>query len=103
MGPVTLTKANFSSETAKGITVVDFWASWCGPCRRMAPVIDELAEELEGVKFGKVNVDEEPELSDRYGIEVIPTLLVFKDGKTVEGASGVMPKESLRAMVERNK
>jgi thioredoxin 1 len=101
--PVTLTNNNFKEETSRGITLVDFWASWCGPCRRMAPVIDELAEEMTEVKFGKVNVDEEAQLSDMYRIEVIPTLMVFKDGKAVSHVSGVISKSELRAMIEKNK
>ncbi len=101
--PVTLTNRNFKEETSGGLTLVDFWASWCGPCRRMAPVIDELAEEMTEVKFGKVNVDEEAQLSDMYRIEVIPTLMVFKDGRAVDSVSGVISKNELRAMIEKNK
>ncbi len=103
MKPLTLTKDNFGEETAKGLTVVDFWASWCGPCRRLAPIIDELAEEMADVKFGKVNVDEEPLLSDLHRIEVIPTLIVFKDGKKLKTATGVMPKAELRALIENGR
>ncbi len=103
MKPMTLTKSNFNTETAKGLTLVDFWASWCGPCRMIAPVIDELAEELTDVKFGKVNVDEEPYLSDAFSIEVIPTLVLMKDGKPVDRVSGVKQKKDLQAMIERKK
>lgn len=102
MKPIILTKDNFTAETAKGITVVDFWAAWCGPCRMMAPVVDELAEEMVDVKFGKVNVDEEPELSDLYNIEVIPTLTVIKDGQVLISSTGVITKASLKAMIEKS-
>lgn len=78
--------------------LVDFWAPWCGPCRQIAPLIDELAKQYAGsVKIGKVNVDENPVLSTQYGISAIPTLLLFKDGKIVERFQGVPPRTRLEA------
>ena len=78
--------------------LVDFWATWCGPCRQIAPLIDELAVQYQGsVKIGKVNVDENPELSTKYGINAIPTLLLFKNGEIVERFQGVPPRTKLEA------
>jgi thioredoxin 1 len=81
--------------------LVDFWATWCGPCRQIAPVIDELAVKYEGrVSIGKVNVEEQPELAQRYGINAIPTLLLFKDGQIVERFQGVPPRRKLEAALD---
>ena len=80
--------------------LIDFWATWCGPCRMLSPVVDQLAEEYEGkVKFGKVNVDEQPRLAMNYNIQSIPTLLLFKEGKPVDISVGVVPKEQIEAML----
>lgn len=81
--------------------LVDFWATWCGPCRQIAPLIDELAGQYEGsVKIGKVNVDENPDVAQRYGINAIPTLLLFKDGEIVERFQGVPPRSRLEAALD---
>ncbi|MBE3573219.1 MAG: thioredoxin [Moorella humiferrea] len=81
--------------------VVDFWAAWCGPCRMMAPVLDQLAEDYAGnVKFTKVNVDENQELAARYGIMSIPTLVIFKDGREVGRVIGYMPKDKLKEQLD---
>ncbi len=81
--------------------LVDFWATWCGPCRQIAPVIDELAQQYNGsVVVGKVNVDENPEVSQRYGINAIPTLLLFKDGEVVERFQGIPPRSRLEAALD---
>jgi len=81
--------------------LVDFWATWCGPCRQIAPVIDELAVKYQGrVSIGKVNVEEQPELAQRYGINAIPTLLLFKDGQIVERFQGVPPRSKLEAILD---
>ncbi len=102
MEPVTLTQENFQTEVldAKGTVLVDFWAAWCGPCRMLSPVVDEVAAELPGVKVGKVNIDEQPDLAAQFDVMSIPTLVVFKDGKTVNQSVGVIPKEAILKMVK---
>ena len=102
MAEITLTAENFESEVlASPVPVmVDFWATWCGPCRMLAPVIAEFAEEHEGeVKVGKVNVDEQPELAARYNISSIPTVLVFKNGVLTNSAIGYRPKTQIEALI----
>ncbi|MBQ3276629.1 MAG: thioredoxin [Oscillospiraceae bacterium] len=101
MAEITLTAANFQAEVLDSPipVLVDFWASWCGPCRMVAPVVAQIAAEQEGVvKVGKVNVDEEPGLAGRYGISSIPTLMVFRNGGPVNAAVGVRPKEQIEAL-----
>ena len=97
----TITSENFRSEVLdfKGTVLLDFWAGWCGPCRAMAPVVDKLAEEHPEVRFGKVNVDEEGELTSQFGIFSIPTFLVVKDGKVQAQTAGARPKEALEALL----
>ena len=97
MAVVTITKENFEQEVLQSATPVllDFWASWCGPCRMLSPVVDEVAEERTDVKVGKVNVDEQPELAGQFGVMSIPTLLVFEQGKLVRQAVGARPKVSV--------
>ena len=100
MTEVILTKQNFEAEVLNSEIpfLVDFWASWCGPCMMLSPVIAELAEELEGkVKVGKVNVDEQGELAMQYRVASIPTLLLFKDGKLEKTSVGFMPKNDIIA------
>lgn len=96
---IVLTEQNFEQEVIKSDlpVLVDFWAPWCGPCRMMAPIVDELAEELKDkVKVGKLNVDESSELAQRYSIMSIPTFLIFKDGKVAEQLVGGMTKDVLK-------
>ena len=94
MAVVTITKENFEQEVLQSTksVLLDFWASWCGPCRMLSPVVDEVAEERTDVKVGKVNVDEQPELAGQFGVMSIPTLLVFEQGKLVRQAVGARPK-----------
>ncbi len=99
-----LTDENFKSEVLdnEGVTMVDFWAPWCGPCQMVGPVIEELATEMEGkAKVGKVNVDEEGTLGQRYEIMSIPAVYVFKNGEIVERLIGAMAKESYKEAIEK--
>ena len=97
MAVVTITTENFEQEVLQSAkpVLLDFWASWCGPCRMLSPVVDEVAEERTDVKVGKVNVDEQPELAGQFGVMSIPTLLVFEQGKLVRQAVGARPKASV--------
>ncbi len=101
---LTLTEANFQTEVIASTqpVLVDFWASWCGPCKMVAPIVSELATEYDGrVKFGKVNVDTESGLAKKYEISAIPTLIVFKDGKPVYQLVGVQSKAALKATLDK--
>jgi thioredoxin 1 len=96
MSTKVLSKDNFKDQIEQGITLVDFWAPWCGPCKLQLPIIDELAEEWKGkAVLAKVNVDEEPDLSSHYGIMSIPTLMLFKDGNLIETMTGFQPRQKL--------
>ncbi len=101
------TDANFTDEVlgASEPVFVDFWAPWCGPCRMMGPVIDNLANELDGkgAKIGKLNVDENPDISNQFGILSIPTFMVFKDGKPVGQSAGVQTIDQLKEMIAKAK
>ena len=102
MAVITITFENFETEVIKSEkpVLVDFWAPWCGPCRMLSPVVDEIAEENSNIKVGKVNVDEQEELAMRFGIMSIPTLIVFKNGEAVKKTMGVQPKAAILEMVE---
>lgn len=101
MHPITITKDNFQSEVLQSDkpVLLDFWASWCGPCRMLSPVIDEIARERQDIKVGKVNVDQEGELASSFGIMSIPTLVVIQGGKVLGQASGVRPKRQILSML----
>ena len=97
-----ITDADFKTETDDGVVLVDFWATWCGPCRMQSPIIDELDEEMgDKVKFTKMDVDANPSTPQEFGIMGIPTLLVKKDGKVVEKLVGYTPKEALEDILEK--
>jgi len=105
MKPVTLTDDNFQTEVlnSEKPVLVDFWAEWCGPCRMVAPIVEELAKEYEGsLKVGKVDVDANQKVSMQFGIRSIPTLLVFKGGKVVEQVIGAVPKRALADKVTKH-
>lgn len=105
MKPVELNETNFEQEVLKASipVLIDFWAVWCGPCKMIAPIVDELAIELEGkLKIGKVDVDNNQQIAMQYGIRSIPTLLVFKDGKVVEQIVGAAPKKSLMEKLSKH-
>lgn len=98
MAVITITKENYEEEVVNSSipVLLDFWASWCAPCRMLSPIVDEIAEEVEGsVKVGKVNVDEQPELAKKFGIMSIPTLIVMKNGEISSREVGVRSKQSI--------
>ncbi len=101
MNIITITKDNFQSEVIenKKPVLLDFWAAWCGPCRMLSPILDEIAGERDDIVIGKVNVDEQPELAGKFGVMSIPTLVVMKDGKAVNQALGARPKEQVLALL----
>jgi thioredoxin 1 len=101
MSVITITKDNFETEVLKSEkpVLVDFWASWCGPCKMLSPIVDQLAEENSQIKVGKINVDDEQELATQFQVMSIPTLYLFKDGKVVSSSVGVKPKQALEAMI----
>lgn len=104
MAVLTITSKNFSEEVEKSDipVLLDFWASWCGPCRMVSPIVDEIAEETNGnFKVGKVNVDEEQELAQGFNIMSIPTLMVIKNGKLVNQAVGVRSKQEILDMIKK--
>ena len=102
MSVINLTLENFEAEVIKSDlpVLVDFWASWFGPCRMLSPIVDEIADERTDIKVGKVNVDEQEELAMRYGIMSIPTLIIFKNGEPVKKTMGVQPKAAILGLFE---
>lgn len=102
MAVIELTSENFETEVLKSQlpVLVDFWADWCGPCKMMTPVVDEIAEENNDIKVGKINVDEQPELVSKYGVMSIPTLIAFKDGEIIKKEIGAVSKSVVLGMFE---
>ncbi|MCZ0754819.1 thioredoxin [Anoxybacillus sp. J5B_2022] len=103
MAIVNATDQTFAAETSTGVTLVDFWAPWCGPCRMIAPVLEEIDQEMgDKVKIVKVNVDENQETAGKFGVMSIPTLLVFKNGEAVDKTIGYQPKEALVSLLNKH-
>ena len=99
----TFTDGNFDQETKNGVVLVDFWAEWCGPCRRLAPTVEALASEFDGrMTVAKLNVDENPAVPGRFMIRGIPTLLLFKDGQLAETLVGLASKEDISRLIEKH-
>lgn len=103
MAIINATDATFEQEIESGVTLVDFWAPWCGPCKMIAPVLEEVADEVDGkAKVVKVNVDDNQTTAARFGVMSIPTLIVFKDGQQVDKVVGFNPKEALVQLIEKH-
>ena len=102
MEAIPITNENFQAEVldAKGTVLIDFWAPWCGPCRMLSPLIDEVAAAHSEVKVGKINGDEQQELAAQFGVMSIPTLVVFKDGQKVNESVGLIPKENIETLIQ---
>ena len=102
MSVLTITKENFEQEVLHSDkpVLLDFWASWCGPCRMVSPIVDEIAEEKEDIRVGKVNVDEQPELAAAFQVRSIPTLAVVRDGQVVNASVGARPKADILALLD---
>lgn len=101
MSVISISKSNFHDEVMRSDrpVLLDFWAPWCGPCRMVLPLIEEIAKERTDVKVGKINVDEQPELARQFGVMSIPTLVVMKNGRVVQQATGARPKQQILAML----
>ncbi len=101
MAAIIVTKDNFENEVLKSDrpVLLDFWASWCGPCRMLSPIVDEIAEEHSEIKVCKINVDEQPELAEKFQVMSIPSLFVVKDGKVTNNSVGVKPKNQILTMI----
>ena len=101
MAVLHINKENFENEVLRSdkTVLVDFWASWCGPCKMLSPIVDEVADDRPDIKVCKINVDEQPELASRYGIMSIPTLMVVKDGEIVSQSTGARPKAQILSML----
>lgn len=100
MSTISITSKNFEKEVLNSDkpVLLDFWASWCGPCKMVSPIIDEISRENSSIKVGKINIDEQPELASKFGVMSIPTLVVMKDGKLVKSMVGAKPKSSILKM-----
>lgn len=93
---------DFEKFISEGVSVVDFWAQWCGPCRMLAPIMDEVSDKIDGVKFGKVDVDQAPELAKQYKIMSIPNVCVFKNGELVDRIIGLCDEEELTSVIKKH-
>ena len=99
---LSLTASNFDETISSGVVLVDFWATWCKPCRTQAPVIEEIQKEMSAkIKVGKIDIDKSPDIADRFGIESIPTMIIFKDGKLAEQFVGITAKEKLTEAINK--
>ena len=98
-----ITENNFEKEVVKhkGFVIIDFWAEWCGPCKRAAPSFEELSKEMRSIRFAKLNVEEYPQLASSLGVMAIPTFIIYKDGKEIDRLSGFDSKESFKANIEK--
>ena len=101
MSALNITKENYEQEVLRAAkpVLLDFWAPWCGPCRMVVPIVEQIAEDREDIVVGKVNVDEQPELASQFGVMSIPTLVVMKDGQVVNQAVGARPREAIEALL----
>ena len=105
MSIINLTKGSYHNEVmeTEKVVVIDFWATWCGPCRKLGPVVEEIANEFEGkVKFAKLNVEESIESAKRFSVSGLPSLLIFKNGEAVERMTGLMPKSTIVSNIEKH-
>jgi len=102
MSVITITNKNFTTEVLNSDkpVLIDFWATWCGPCRMMSPIVDQVADETADIKVGKVNVDEESELASKFRVMSIPTLVLIKDGKVIEQSIGLQSKNAIMKMIK---
>lgn len=95
-----LNSENFKDKIKTGTTIVDFWAEWCGPCKALGPIFEELSKEIKDVTFAKLNVDESGEIAADQGVRGIPTLIIYKDGKEIDRIVGLLPKDALKQRIE---
>lgn len=99
MAVITLTKENFQNEIDSGKVLIDFWASWCGPCKALSPIVDQVSDEVSDVKICKLNVDEQPEIASKYNVMSIPTLIVLENGIEVNKSVGLVSKEKVLGLI----